>query len=392
MNWVDGIILLAFALALLSGYHRGVVMQLFSWGGFILGIIAGALFGPPIVRAINPHSANARRIAVLASFLGIAFVVEALIAFAGSRISRKITQAKLKRADQIIGAVVAAVLSLLAAWMLSLPARGVSSLDSSIRRSAILRGEYAVLSRPPDFLASILSLLNHTGFGPLFADLNPNLAPGVAAPPASLANNLRIRAAAQLTYKIEGDGCEGRVDGSGFPVAPHIVVTAAHVVAGTTHTQVIASNGDRYAATVVYWDPNTDIAVLHVATLPRGDLSVDELIASTGTDGAAIGYPGGGQRTISVARVRGHAEPPQYDIYSQHTVDRAIYVLRSTVIPGNSGGPFVDTDGRVRGMIYAASSQYKDEAYALDGAEIDRAIQAADGKTRQVDTKTCAIE
>jgi len=83
VNWVDLVILAAFALALFSGYHRGVVMQIFSWGGFIIGIIAGALLGPTIVRAISPHSANARRIAVLGSFLGIAFVVEALIALAG---------------------------------------------------------------------------------------------------------------------------------------------------------------------------------------------------------------------------------------------------------------------------------------------------------------------
>ena len=392
MNWVDLVILGAFTLALVSGYHRGVVMQIFAWVGCILGIIAGALFGPPIVRAISPHSANARRVAVLASFLGIAFVVEALIAFAGSRVARKITGAKLKRADQIIGSVVAAVLALLAAWMLSLPARSVSSLESSVKKSAILRAEYAVLSKPPDFLASILGLLNHTGFPRVFAELNPSLAPGVNAPPASLARNRAIVAAAQLTYKIEGEGCEGRVDGSGFPVEPNVVITAAHVVAGTKNTQVITPSGDRFPATVVYWDPNTDIAVLHVATLPRGDLSVDEIIASTGTDGAAIGYPGGGARTISVARVRGHTDAIGYDIYSQHTVDRLIYILRSTVIPGNSGGPFVDTDGRVRGMIFAASSNNKDEAYALDGAEIDRAIRGAAGKTRQVDTKTCAIE
>lgn len=392
MNWVDGVILLAFALALLSGYHRGVVMQLFSWGGFILGIIAGALFGPPIVRAINPHSPNARRIAVLASFLGVAFVVEALIAYAGSRISRKITGAKLKRADQIIGSIVAAVLALLAAWMLSLPARSVSGLEPSIKKSAILRGEYAVLSKPPDFLASILGLLNHTGFPKVFAELNPGLIPGVNPPPASLANNMAIRAAAQLTYKIEGDGCEGRVDGSGFPVESHLVITAAHVVAGTANTQVITPGGDRFPATVVYWNSDIDIAVLRVATLPRGNLGVDELIADRGTDGAAIGYPGGGARTISVARVQGHTEAIGYDIYSQHSVDRDIYALTARVIPGNSGGPFVDTQGRVRGMIFAAATDAKDTAYALDGAEIDKAIRAADGKTRQVDTKTCAIE
>ncbi|HEV2685948.1 MAG TPA: MarP family serine protease [Actinomycetota bacterium] len=392
MNWVDGVILLAFALALLSGYHRGVVMQVFSWGGFILGIIAGALLGPPIVRAISPHSVNARRIAVLASFLGIAFIVEALIAFAGSRVARKITHAKLKRADQIIGAVVAALLLLLAAWMLSLPARAVSGLEASIKKSAILRGEYAVLSKPPDFLASILSLLSHTGFPEVFTELNPNLAPGVQAPPASLANNMAILAAAQLTFKIEGDGCEGRVDGSGFPVEPHLVITAAHVVAGTKNTEVIQPNGDRFRATVVYWDPNADIAVLRVGSLPSGDLRVDAEIASRNTDGAAIGYPGGGKRTISVARVRGHTDATGYDIYSQHAVDRLIYVLRASVIPGNSGGPFVDTNGQVRGMIFAAATDSKTTAYALDGQEIDKAIRGATGKTRQVDTKTCAIE
>ncbi|MGZ4144299.1 MAG: MarP family serine protease [Actinomycetota bacterium] len=392
MNWVDLVILAALALALLSGYRRGVVMQVFSWGGFILGIMAGALLGPPLVRAIHPHSANARRVAVLSCFLGIAFVVEALIAFIGSRIARKITHARIQRVDKIVGAVVAALLSLVAAWMLSLPARSVASLAPSIKRSAIIRGEYAVLDRPPDFLASILSLLNHTGFPQVFAELNPSLAPGVEAPPAALANNAAIKAAALLTFKIEGAGCEGRVDGSGFPAEAHFVITAAHVVAGTTHTLVIKPNGEQYPATVVYMDTDTDIAVLRVATLPAATLAVDGSIAPFGSDGAAIGYPGGGPRTISLARVRLHTRATGYDIYSQHAVERIIYVLRATVIPGNSGGPFVDTQGRVRGMVFAANSNNREEAYALDGSEIERALAAARGKTRQVDTKTCALE
>jgi S1-C subfamily serine protease len=276
--------------------------------------------------------------------------------------------------------------------MLSLPARGVSSLSASIKKSAILRGEYAVLSRPPNFLESIRRLLSHTGFPEVFAELNPSLAPGVQAPPASLAKNMAILAAAQLTFKVEGDGCQGRVDGSGFPAEPHLVITAAHVVAGTKNTVVIKPNGDRFDATVVYWDPDTDIAVLRVGDLPAGVLHVNALIAPRNTDGAAIGYPGGGKRTISVARVRGHTDAIGYDIYSRHRVDRLIYVLRSTVIPGNSGGPFVDTDGQVRGMIFAASSNTPDEAYALDGSEIEQALKAGEHNTRQVDTKTCAIE
>jgi hypothetical protein len=43
-------------------------------------------------------------------------------------------------------------------------------------------------------------------------------------------------------------------------------------------------------------------------------------------------------------------------------------------------------------MIFAAATDSKDTAYALDGQEIEKALQGAAGKTKQVDTKTCAIE
>jgi len=392
LNWVDLLIIGAFILALLNGYRRGVVMQLFSWGGFIVGIISGALLGPPIVRAINPSSANARRIAVLVSFLGIAFIIEGFVAFAGSRVSRRITHAAFKKADRIVGAVVAATLALLAAWMLSLPAKGVSGLERPIKGSTILRGEYAVLNRPPDFLASILSLLSHTGFPQVFAELNPSLAPGVKPPPESLRNNAAIKAAAARTFKIESIGCAGRVDGSGFLVREHLVITAAHVVAGTSHTMVIPPMGGEFPANVVYMDTDTDIAVLHVPSLPDNVLRIEDAIADRNTDGAAIGYPGGKAETIAVARVRAHTEAIGYDIYSRRSVDRDIYVLRSTVRPGDSGGPFVDTRGFVRGMIFAASSNNHDEAYALDAAEIEHALRAAGGRTAQIDTKDCALE
>jgi S1-C subfamily serine protease len=394
VNWVDLLILGALALALMNGYRRGVVIQVFSWGGFILGIVVAALVSPAIVRIFHPHTAASRQIAVLVSFLGVAFVVEALIAIAGSLLARRITAPKLRQIDKAVGCALAGVLALLAAWMLSLPAKGAPSLRSAVKSSAILRAEYAFLHTPPDFMASIITLLNHTGFPEVFAQLNPSLAPGVSAPPASLRNNKAIQASAELTYKIESDGCGppgSRVDGSGFPADPHVVITAAHVVAGTHGTRVIEPNGTTFRATVVYMDTNTDIAVLRVATLPSRSLSVDPNRAPRGTDGAAIGYPGGGKRQISVARVRTRTEAVGYDIYSSRRISREIYVLRAHVIPGNSGGPFVDTEGRVRGMVFAASSNNPDEAYALDENEIEKALRNGGDRTRSVDTKSCAL-
>lgn len=394
MNWIDLLIVPLLLGALFSGYRRGVVLQMFSWGGFTAGIVLGGLIAPKIMRILDPEGRTARAVISLIAFLGTAFMVEALVAFGGYKLARKITSHRVKRADAVVGAVVAGLLSIIVAWFLSVPAKRVPELEASVRGSAILRATYSVLDTPPDFLAGIGSFLSRTGFPEVFAELNPSLAPGVEKAPAGVARDPDIRAAARLTYKIEGDGCNGVVDGSGFPVSEDLVITAAHVVAGTKNTRVIQASdagGGRFGATVVYMDTDTDIAVLRVPDLRGGALSVDPDPAERGTDGAAIGYPGGGDRRTSVARVRIRTEALGRDIYSRRQVSRDIYVLRSEVHQGNSGGPFVDTAGVVRGVIFAASASDPEEAYALAETEIEQALQEAGDRRRGVDTGECAL-
>lgn len=391
MNWIDLVIIGAVGLALLNGYRRGVVVQAFSWGGFLAGLLIGGLLAPPLVRAVGPETPVARAVVAMAAFLGIAFIIEAAIAFGGSKLVGKITHRKVLRADAILGAVVAAVMALFSAWFLSLPARRVPELARDVKRSAIMRGMYAAFRRPPDLLASVGAFLDRTGFPEVFTQFNPSLAPGVDPPPPSLRNDREILAAAELTYKIESPGCGGKVDGSGFPARRDLVVTAAHVVAGTRDTEVIEADGTRFDAVVVYFDSETDIAVLRVPTLPNRILRLDPSAAARGTDGAAIGYPGGGSRKISVARVRARTTARGRDIYSDDTVERDIYVLRASVRQGNSGGPFVDADGQVRGMIFAASAEDRDESYALAETEVQTALQSAAGRTQREDTGECAL-
>lgn len=393
MNWVDLLILAAIALGLYTGYRRGVVLQVFSWGGFLLGIIVGGIVGPPLVRAIGVEG-RAKPFVALACFLGVAFLIEGVIAFGGFKLARKITHGAVRKADAVVGAVVAAVMSIVIAWLLSAPAGQVPAIAKAVKRSAIIGTLYDAFSRPPDFLATIGKLLSRTGFPEVFAGINPSLAPGVDRPPARLARDPEIMRAARLTYKIESRGCGGVVDGSGFPYDGDTVITAAHVVAGTSDTKVIPAtdNGDGpFDATVVYMDTDTDIAVLYVPGLTRGRLEVSDAVAGRGTDGAAIGYPGGGDRTTSPARVRMRTEATGYDIYSDDRVERDIYVLRAVVRQGNSGGPFVDTEGIVRGLIFAASASEEEEAYALAETEILAAVERAGDRHRGVDTGECAI-
>lgn len=398
MSWVDAVVAAAFGLALWTGYRRGALLQVFSWGGFVAGLVIGLALAPRIVSLFgggNPDDESGtpvRAIYTLVAWLGIAFIVEAIVAALGMRVRKKITHTVATRTDQIVGSLLAGVLSLAGSWMIGTTfARGPSpTVAKAIKDSAILSAIDRVAPPPPAIMAEIGRFLDRSGFPEVFSGLNPSLAPGVEPPPASLARDAEVLAAAEITYKIESNGCGGVVDGSGFPVGSDMVVTAAHVVAGTSNTQVIHADGRRRRGVVVYMDADKDIAIVK-AQLPGRVFVVEDDPARTGTDGAAIGYPGGGRRTISPARVRVRTNARGMDIYSRDTVTRTVYVLRATVRQGNSGGPLVDTNGRVRGMIFAAAQNNPEESYALAETEIFRATRRAQGRTAAIRTGDCAL-
>ncbi len=396
MNWIDFIIIGAMTLALVSGFQRGAVLQAFSWGGLLLGLIVGAALAPHIVGFLEPSSDLGRIGFGLGVFLGISFLVEGILATVGIRVRRKITNVGARHADAAVGALIGVVFSLAASWFLGFQLRQGPSrqLARAIEQSKILQAADSLAPRPPGFLAAIGRFFDRSGFPDVFAQLNPGLAaPGVQPPPPGLARDPDILAAGELTYKIESRGCGGVVDGSGFPLDSGTVITAAHVVAGTRDHMVIEADGGRHRAAVVYMDTGKDIAVLRVENLGNRALTLLADRVASRTDGAAIGYPGGGPRTTSVARVRTETDAVGRDIYSKKLIGRRVIVLSANppVRPGNSGGPFVDTEGRVRGMVFAASASRADESYALAGTEVSRAYQAGRARSGQVNTGECAL-
>jgi len=72
------------------------------------------------------------------------------------------------------------------------------------------------------------------------------------------------------------------------------------------------------------------------------------------------GYPGGGDFQATPARVREIIQLSGPDIYRNATVTREVYTVRATVEQGNSGGPMVDMNGRVLGVVFGAAV---DEAF-----------------------------
>lgn len=393
MNWIDLVIAVSIGLALWSGLTRGALLQVFSWGGFFAGLILGSIIAPPIVNAINPEDVTTKAFLGLGVFLGIAFLFEALVAALGLTVRKRITKLGARRVDQILGGVIGVFFALIGAWFLgSTLKRGPSpTLARAVKDSTILRAIDEVFPRPPAILAEIGRFLDQSGFPDVFAQLNPSLAPGVEPPPASLAKDAEILKAADSTFKIESTGCGGVVDGSGFPIDDHHVITAAHVVAGTSGHKVMDAEGHTVRGTVVFINTDIDVAVLRVGSQPSPVLEMTTRPAGRQADGAAIGYPGGRARRISPARVRARTDARGRDIYNRKLVTREVYVLSAKVIQGNSGGPLVDDDGIVRGMIFAASADDPNEAYALTASEIERAYDAARGRSRAVSTGSCAL-
>jgi len=195
-----------------------------------------------------------------------------------------------------------------------------------------------------------------------------------------------IAMSAQGTVQIVATGCGGHRYGSGFAISATQIVTNAHVVAGTESVSVKIQ--DRQAtATVVLFDPSRDVAVLSVT-----GLNLHALKSSNGNDSsvAAIGYPGGGAETVTAGVVDRQAQVIEVaDIYGNHATGHQVWVTHANLHPGNSGGPLVNSQGAVMGLIFAGSTTDTRVAYAMTTNEIQPDLMAAQGRTQAVGSGAC---
>ncbi|HLY81997.1 MAG TPA: trypsin-like peptidase domain-containing protein, partial [Acidimicrobiales bacterium] len=192
----------------------------------------------------------------------------------------------------------------------------------------------------------------------------------------------------ESTVKVEGDACSRIQDGSGFAAATDTIVTNAHVVAGEPagHTRVLLVNGTTLRATVVVFDPDRDLAVLHVSGL-RGTPLVTAT-GSVGTTGAVFGHPGGQDQLVAApAAIRQEVTAIGRDLYDRHDTRRDVFILAAELHPGDSGGPLVDQNGAVVGVAFAIAPDQPGTSYALTTKELTAAL--AEPRPATVSTGTC---
>src|SRR6185312_4285521 len=163
-----------------------------------------------------------------------------------------------------------------------------------------------------------------------------------------------------LKVRGKAPSCQRQLEGSGFVIAPELVMTNAHVVAGTDSTavEVIGRKGRTtdMPARVVYYDPQVDVAVLRVPDLTAQPLSFASDPGHSGDDAIVLGYPLDGGFTVTPGRIRQEINLKGPDIYDSGEVSRDVYTMRATVRSGNSGGPMIDPAGQVTGVLFVAAT------------------------------------
>ncbi|HEV7862926.1 MAG TPA: MarP family serine protease [Acidimicrobiia bacterium] len=388
MTLFDVLILAALAAAIWRGLAMGAVVQLFSFAGLWLGLVAGAAAAPIAARWTD--DATVRAFVVLGCFAAGPLLFGPLTTTMGSRIAARLRGARLGPVDSAAGAVVAGVATLLVGWLVAstLARAPVRSVAEAAQRSLVARTLDGVLPPAPGIFARIDRLIAQNGLPQVFAEFEPAPAGRQPLPDAATVKLAAGRASASV-LKISSRACGGILSGSGFVAARGLVMTNAHVVAGVDQPFVL-DGGRRRPATTVVFDSAVDVAVLRVDGLSPPALPLLAGTVGPGAGGAVIGYPGGGPLDVEPAAVLARFEALGRDIYSRRIIARQVYQLRSRIRPGNSGGPLVDATGAVIGLVFSRSSFRPDIGFALTAPQVSEHLRRAQSAALPVDTGACA--
>jgi len=392
VNLLDLLLLLAVLVFAFSGYQRGLVAGLVSLAGFVGGAVVGVWLLPFMLDRVTTGSTTATVVALM-TVLVPAAIGHGLAAPVGWRVRAAMSWTPVRWADGAGGVVVNSVAVLVVGWVAAsaLAASPSPTLNQAIRGSAVLG---TVQDRMPDQAATWFNhasgALATAGFPPVFNPFENEPGASVAEPSGDSVTLAASNAARRSTVKVEGvanvSGSPRGQEGSGFVYTGEHVMTNAHVVAGVDEPSVrVGGVGRSYDAEVVLFDPAADVAVLDVPGLHAPALKFAGG-ATRGDPGVVAGYPENGGLDLRAAAVAQRVRAQGRDIYGDSLSTRDIYAIRSTVRPGNSGGPLLTTSGKVWGVVFARSTSDAGTGYALTADQVARQARRAAESTLPVDT------
>lgn len=238
-------------------------------------------------------------------------------------------------------------------------------------------------------LLAVVLFASGLGIGWLFSGGDSTPAPGETAPSTAE----RTAPLLEVSDEPIADVAEAllpaivqieRPDGVGSGViyaSDGKILTAAHVVGGTSEVVVRISDGRRLTGRVVGADTGNDIAVVTVdaGDLPAAALALEEP-PRVGQVAIALGSPWGLESTVTAGIVSA-VDRPLFDGEGP----RAMLQTDAPINPGNSGGALADKEGRVIGInvsIFTESGANDGVGFAVPIARAYRVAEAIlEGRT-----------
>lgn len=385
---VDVVVVVLLIAYFAYGYQLGLIRSI----GGILGVVVGGLLATllvPIVAALVTEPVW-RTISSIIVVIGLVVGGHTVGSSIGSAIQRRMKNRGLRRVDRVLGSIITTIVAALVASVLStsIISLGVPGLSPAVGSSTVLRG---ITNLTPDpvqaFLAKVRTATVDTGLPRIAQALG---AGGVATVPQVNTGTAALQRSAQSVVRITGNAyaCGQSQSGSGFVVAPQRVITNAHVVAGVTNPVVDVRGGGILQATVVYFDPTGDLAVLAVPGLGARSLATTATLAK-GTKAVSDGYPYGGPFVSLPVGVTDVGTTNVQNIYGTGTHPRDIYSLAADVQEGDSGGPLLDQRGRVAGVIFAKGLSDNHVGYAITMTSVSPVIAKSSRLSARVSSGRC---
>lgn len=385
---LDIILVLVLFGYLVAGLKNGFLVTLGGIIGFGAGAVA-AFFAIPLVSDWVTEDAW-RLPAVIATALLLVVMGQGLGAGLGRALSSRAGSVPVRVVDRLLGGVTNVMVAALVLAMLafSISTMGVPFLSQSIASSKVL-GTIDTMTPSPvrAWMAEVRSIAVSDGIPTLLE----GVAPATPAPvPDASVDTPALAAASQSVLRIAGTAfqCGQNQTGSGFVAAPGRVVTNAHVVAGVHQPVVEIPGAGAIPGSVVYFDPVRDIAVIAVEGLDRAPLRLGGGLETGGT-AAFAGYPAGGPFQIQPASVQNRSDVLVENIYGADPTAINVYTLAANVQQGNSGGPLLDMQGRVEGVIFAKSTADVPVGYALTLDELRPVVEEVTSFNEAVSAGQC---
>lgn len=385
MNLLDVLVLLAIASAVVTGVRIGFLARTASWLGVLVGIAVAAWTVPTALGILREGEPVLRLLVGVVVLAVTVAAVAAVFQSYGLRMRRRVLESPLSALDRGAGGIAGALAVLVLVWFLVPAAAEVpGTVARQVRGSAVAIAVTHYGPTPPDTVRALRNLVAASRFPEVIADLGPT--PVTGPPPEQIPlDSAVVDRVIASTVNVETQGCDRRFEGSGFTVSPGIVVTNAHVVAGADSVQARRPDGVVVPATVVVFDAERDLALLHVPEIDQTPLELAP--GEVGGLGVVIGYPGG-QNTPRVApsEIRERRTALGRDVYGGERTERRVLFLAADLQQGDSGSPLIDADGRVNGVVFAVSPDRATSAFALD---VDELRVALDANWRPGEAGTC---